>query len=512
MPAKLKELIARHMAIFCVAIFSIGAVLRLSQYIANRSLWIDEAMLALNVVNRSFYELAQPQLDYAQSAPLGFLLGQKLLTVPFGNTDYVLRILPLICGLASIWAMYALAKRVVVEHVAIIAAVALFAISDRLIYYASEAKQYSSDVLICLLLLLAIARNFDRNLSNRDFVRLAVLGTAALWFSHPALFILAGAGATLGAHFIWDRDWRSTLKLGFVTVVWLGSLLLLYFIYLRPQSARILAMTFWNGNFMPLPPWRQWGWFINTLRSIMTNPIGLPTKSAISILVFGSVSIFIRRWQFGIMLLLPILLTLVASALHEYPFADRMILFLVPIILLIVAEAIGRTYSLLDRLKGLPLLGLPVALAIFSWIAIIPAYQAARYLRHPRLAEEIKPLMSYLSEHSRHNNVVYVYYGSVPAFRYYSLFYRIDKVRVLWGIPDLMRLGLLAAEETRQHPEKYFPELNTLRGKGRVWIIISHDYTGNEKDLFLDYLDKIGGRRLDQVNSYGTAWLVLYDL
>ena len=138
---------SNNLAILCVAIFLIGATFRLSQYIADRSLWLDEAKLALNIINRSFSGLAQP-LDYDQGAPLGFLFVQKLLTLLLGNADYVLRIFPLICGLFSYWAIYALAKRIFVQRAAIIAAVILFAFSDRLIYYSSEVKQYSSDSLL----------------------------------------------------------------------------------------------------------------------------------------------------------------------------------------------------------------------------------------------------------------------------------------------------------------------------------------------------------------------------
>ena len=282
------------MAILCLVIILIGAALRLSQYISDRSLWRDEAALALNIVNRSFIGLAQP-LDGDQGAPLGFLFGQKLLTVLLGNSDYVLRIIPLICGLASIWAMYALAKRVFLERIAIVAAVVLFAVSVPLIYFASESKQYSSDVLVCLLLLLVIVRNFDRNLANRDAVLLAALGSVALWASYPALFILAGAGSTLAAHFILNRDRRSALKLGCVAGLWLVSLLLLYFICLYQLSANRYLLAYWNGTFMPLPPWRDWRWFMNTLRSIVAYPIDLPTNSTIALLVCGTFSVCARR-------------------------------------------------------------------------------------------------------------------------------------------------------------------------------------------------------------------------
>jgi len=77
-PAQLmsKGLTADYVAILCVTVIAAGFVFRLSQYVANRSLWGDEGALALNIVNRSFLELAEP-LDRNQGAPLGFLFVEK---------------------------------------------------------------------------------------------------------------------------------------------------------------------------------------------------------------------------------------------------------------------------------------------------------------------------------------------------------------------------------------------------------------------------------------------------
>ena len=80
----------------------LGIVLRMQQYIANRSLWHDEANLALNLVNRSFGGLTQP-LDFDQGAPIGFLLLEKLFIVLIGSQDYVLRLIPLLSGLLAVY-------------------------------------------------------------------------------------------------------------------------------------------------------------------------------------------------------------------------------------------------------------------------------------------------------------------------------------------------------------------------------------------------------------------------
>ena len=65
---------------------AVGAILRIRQYLAGRSLWIDEAMLALNILNRS-YEGLFKKLDYYQGAPIGFLLIQKAVTNFIGEGD-----------------------------------------------------------------------------------------------------------------------------------------------------------------------------------------------------------------------------------------------------------------------------------------------------------------------------------------------------------------------------------------------------------------------------------------
>jgi len=81
-------------------IIGIGVVLRLWQYGANPSIWVDEAALARNIIDRDLWQLLGP-LDYAQVAPAGFLLAVKLTAVLFGISEYALRLVPIFAGVIS---------------------------------------------------------------------------------------------------------------------------------------------------------------------------------------------------------------------------------------------------------------------------------------------------------------------------------------------------------------------------------------------------------------------------
>src|SRR5215216_898722 len=173
----------------------LGALLRLRRYLTGRSLWADEAMLALNIVNRNFAGMFQ-SLDYDQGSPIGFLLVEKLFNSILGKNEFALRLFPLLVGLGSLGLFYLLLKQIT-RGVGLLTALALFAFNPRLIYYSSEVKQYILDVVVTISLLLLAAPTFSASSRKKDFIWLGFGGLIALWFSHPATFVLAGIGIAL---------------------------------------------------------------------------------------------------------------------------------------------------------------------------------------------------------------------------------------------------------------------------------------------------------------------------
>lgn len=78
----------------------LGVALRLWQFGAEGSLWLDEIVLARNIHARSVGELLTA-LTFDQVAPLGFLATVKLCTLAFGNGERALW-LPLLSGLLGL--------------------------------------------------------------------------------------------------------------------------------------------------------------------------------------------------------------------------------------------------------------------------------------------------------------------------------------------------------------------------------------------------------------------------
>src|SRR4051812_831306 len=155
------------------ALMAVGIFLRLARYLANRSLWLDEVLLTRNILDRSFAGLLQP-LDLNQGAPVGFLMLQKLAVTLLGPSEFALRLVPLIAGLAAVPLFWFLARRMLDLPIAVFA-LALFTVCEPLIYYSSEAKQYALDVTLALAILLAAARLLE-NQNTRRLLMFVIVG------------------------------------------------------------------------------------------------------------------------------------------------------------------------------------------------------------------------------------------------------------------------------------------------------------------------------------------------
>ena len=486
-----------------VAAVALGCLLRLAEYLLDRSLWMDEAYLALNILHRPFAGLFQP-LDYHQGAPTGFLLLQKSAVLLAGTSEYALRLIPLLAGVASVFLFYKLATKTLLPN-AVAIAIGLFAISPSLIYYSSEVKQYSIDVAVALVLYCLTIEGSRSEWKAWRVIATAFAGAAAIWISHASIFVLAGSGATLSITTLVRKDWVRLRRVSIICLVWAMSLAACYLVALRRLAADRELLDYWKDSFMPLPPHSltDFKWFVDSFFGFFNTSAGLKFIGLAALVsIIGGISIFRKSTERGFLLVAPAIFTLVASGLHKYPFGGRLTLFLVPAALLLMAE--GAELLRASTPRSVPAGGAVLLALLFVDPGMYVLHHFAR--PHTEVAqpgimfpEELKPVVTYVQGHESPGDLVYVFYGSQPAFEYYAE--RDHFIR------DNVEIGSASGDD----PHGYESDLNPLRGH-RAWVILSHTHgvgAGESRHIFF-YLDTLGPR-LECFTRAG-AEACLYDL
>jgi hypothetical protein len=497
---RLKESFSWERAVVAILLF-LGALLRLRQYLTGRSLWADEAMLALNIVSRNFAGMFKP-LDYDQGAPIGFLLIEKIFNSIVGRGELALRLFPLLVGLTSLWLFYLLLKRVT-NTVGLLTALALFAFNPRLIYYSSEVKQYIVDVAVMMLILLIAAPVFNISPRKKDFASLTLAGLIALWFSHPALFVLAGIGIALVIIYLRRQDYSGLRLVIGMGILWVLNIGLLYLLILKNLSQNAYMREYWQGAFLPMPPWSDLGWFMRAIDQNINVQFGIPyaTFFVLVLTLIGWFALLLSHQNYAIAFACIFLITLIASALGLYPVFERMILFLVPIGLILLGKAVEFLYQRLQRYQFLSVFSVAVLAGFLLYGPLVVSLQS---FMAPKYFEHIHPTMENLRDSWKNGDGIYISYGALPAFRFYAPFYGMENIPYKFG-----------RREDYKNPQNILSQVESFKEQPRVWILLSHVYEKgdfNERDFILNYLDQIGEKRREFRVPGTSVFLYLYDL
>ncbi len=497
-----------------IALLALGALLRIRQFVFNRSLWLDEAYLATSFVDRDTWALLTEPLANGQAAPLGFLLAAKAAFVSLGGTDWALRVVPLLAGLATLFVGWKVALLAFRSAWARLLFVGLLAFSPVSIYYASEFKQYGSDMLIALMIVWAVLA-FRGDEWRPASVRLALVGMLGVWFSHPSVFLLASGGVILGVESLRARQWRALTGLTLVGAVWVASFALHYAVAMKGMAANPALKRFWEMAYAPLPPWSadaaEWYWenslglvFLAFRHSGIAHHLPLPgwTDSVSVVLGLAVLAGWASSWfewrRLWAMVGLPVVLTLLASALHLYPFRSRLILFLVPLLWLALAALVelGATASKAKRgqneRRSLQVARrvAPLAVGVFLAVFSITAWQRSAA---PYNSAAIKGAMAYIQERMAPGDQLMISTWSEKAFAFYS------------GSFGLEQVALYAFRKTRNlHHDAYATVRRICRAgeHGRTWLLLSHRF--EERHAFLAELQQLSPI-VDQYESNGAG-------
>lgn len=474
-----------------------GSVLRIARYLSNRSLWLDEILLARNLESRTAWELLKP-LDFRQGAPPLFLLLEKLTINLFGHSELALRALPLLAGIAALPLLWLIARQILGLRSALVA-VGILCVIEPAIYYSSEVKQYSTDLLTTLVLWWAFL--YYRQSPNRP--RLAALfgiGVAAMYFSHPAIFVLAG-----GIMALLLSPAAARRPLICAAVGWGLAFVPNYWFFLRPLSHEGGLQAYWADAFMPWStsavPWgvtALWGVFADYATMWITGPVwpSAYPVAAMGAAVLGVGAIARRSRAMTLLVTGPLVIAMGAAAAHAYPFSGRLLLFLVPVPTLLMA-AVFLPPRRGDRFDAV-VFGAARAVVILAVLAPSAA-RGAKFLVRPPGREEIRPVVAELAKQVRTGDVVYVYHSASAGFGYYGEGYHWSGVELIEG---------RNRDEDVAAFERDVPE---LVGRGRVWVLFSHTPAGTSSDArFVALLPK-DARVVKSIEARG-AGAYLYDL
>lgn len=297
---------------------------------------MDEIALVLNVVGRDWSGLLFRPLDHAQVAPFGFLLLEKASVSIGGNTEAALRFFPYVMSLASLVLFWQVSRRFL-QPPAMLAALALFALSPTLTLYAGVVKQYSGDVAITLFLLWVALRVLDGPISMARAATVGVSGGLAILVSQPAVLVAAGlavlllvygrhAGTPVGRLLVIGAGW----SIGAAIVAWLSLMTL-------SATTDEYMQSFWRAGFIPAP-WLGLGealWIPKRTGALLTFfATGLyppyPTVPEIAIVGVFTLLLPLGWWHIlrkdlraGTTLAVPIVVALAAAAVRLLPLAGR---------------------------------------------------------------------------------------------------------------------------------------------------------------------------------------------
>lgn len=471
-----------------VALVLLGGGLRAVALLSDRCLWIDEAMLALNLVSRSPAQLFEP-LDYNQGAPVGFLLVVKAAITAFGAPEWALRLVPFVASLAGMMGFAWLSRRLLPAGAAVLA-VALFALSPHLISYSGECKQYACDAAIAIGLLAASVGLLEGRGSRRWAV-LALAGAVAVWCSHPAAFVLGGIGGSLLLHAAVTRDRARFASAALTVGGWLASFGACYALCLKQLGGNKYLTDYWTDHFLPLSAGAA-SWVADHLVAFFAVPGGfggllVPLGGLAATLALVGLREFAReRWPLAAALTGPVAALLFASALHKYPFGGRLLLFLVPGAVLLVARGAWALFEAArerNRFAAVSLLVLLVGAG---------AWQSQDALRRPARHEQLAPVLEELRAGVRPGDRVFVYWSAVPAFTFYTRERPLPAGSVILG------------EEHRDNPALYREEAAELRG--RVWVVFSHPHN-QEEAILRTTLDCHGACEREVKRTGAAVWL-----
>jgi len=232
----------------------VGAALRLWQHSGNPALDLDELALVCNIVEHPLRKLLFTPLLFAQVAPPGFLLTEKAVVFPLGDSEYALHLWPLLCSLASVVLCWRISLEVL-QGLARPCALVLFAFKPAFVLYGATLKQYSTDTVAVLPVLLLAVKLGTHSATWLQLLLIGAIGIVVAHWSQAAVLALLGLGWASMVSALVERDMSCLRQLSLTISFWaVGASMA---VMMGQQSMIILVLIPLYDTITNLPVYRR---------------------------------------------------------------------------------------------------------------------------------------------------------------------------------------------------------------------------------------------------------------
>ncbi len=483
-------------------IVCLGLVLRFWVYSAGVSLWMDEAMLALNIQSRSMSELFEP-LDYVQFGPIGWILSVDFLHSTIGGLEYSLRLLPLLSGVVAVLCFAHFARREFSIAAALFVTIT-FALLPRAIEYSAEIKPYGTDILFSVLITIFAYRCLKTGPTKLiDDALLFVVGVLGIAMSLPAAFVVGSAGIAIFVARYQTASGSGMFRIAIISLGWFAAFLALYFgVYahqLETNASNIQGFFLSTGKLPSLTqgPVRFLTWYPKSVYSLFTYLFERPSSIPAGLIyLVGSWAVLRKSAPLLLLLVLPLVTALAASGFGFYPFENRFYLFYAPQIILLMGYGLQHLIAIEPSRRG-------VIYAIAIVVSMSSVSKTLDMLSKPKapfVVEDIKPVLRELQTQIQPGDTIYVYYGAIPAYRVY---------KEQFGLTDYETIKGLTPYRNWQC---YYSDIDEIIDAQRAWLVFSHDRhtDGLSEFAVLEHMLGLEGERVLRFQSK-RARLVLFE-
>lgn len=443
----------------------------------SKESWWDEVALACNFIeNKGFFWAFKP-LKYFQMAPPLFLILTKLINLIFNGAEFSYRIIPFLASITSIPVFYILSTKFLTHKRTIIFANFLYAVNFALIRWSTEFKQYSSDVLIFMLVLLWLNNFNPKKLQDiKEGIKIAVIFTALFFISQPVIFLLFGFITYI---FLLNvDDYRITYKtlrnLCLIPIVPIVCV----FLYKSsiPYSTDVFMHYWWRDGFITIKSVmhiikENLNFFFYNIKCLMfLAPL---------IFIGFFISIF-NKDKIYKMLIFSIFGIIAASIFGFYPYLHRLILFLFPFFIIFIA----KVFDLKIHNK---ILNKILSSCLIAFVIVFLFLYSGQFICKNRISEfdrisKAKTVSVILKEQFNNNTDILIY----P--RYNKIFYIFYKDCLKLDIKKENTIELLFFDE-----DAINNALKNINTDKNYWIYIPSYYTkpSGGKNL-LSYIENNG--------------------